>query len=605
MQDDNAILSRIRKEKSDFVIESIPLAPGYFYNQMQTVSRIDNYLHSRFESGPVDDDGWPKPFYNIVRKPCAVASKEIDLDTKDIIIRPENGDYETADIMAAEFKQWMKDEGFAADLNEYADLCPAYGSVVVKKVRESLHTVNLKMLSLSNVQAKTLDNTNIIETHTYAREEFISEAKKLGWDDAKVTKVLAAYDKANKVDITVDERYGWVKESELTANGKETMMVYSMCIAAGTDVTEEIDSPDGKAKIVEERGVVLKHEKIDKHPYREWHWSRMAGRWLGVGFTEMLFDAQVRQNEIAYYKAKALQWIGVHLFASDDDTVTKNLMNDLKNGDVVRLVKNGQLTEIQMQERNLSYYGSEETRWDKNAADQTFTPEIITGEGLPSGTPARSAIISDQNVKRYYDRKREDFGIWIRDIIIDEILPRFEKDRDSDHVFSFSGTGTDRDAIERRVFNARMVALFQDYITQKGRIPSRAEWRRAMLSERQKLANSPTIDIDIPAGAYKNLKKRLDVVITKENEDTDSKLAGRQAVLKVLATNPNLASNPATRSIFLELANLMGVKALSMPSPAEILSTATPATIPGAGAAPGGETVPAGADVLNNIPVPA
>lgn len=612
----DSILARIRKEKQDFDLNEVEVSPGYKFNQRKTLQRIENYLFSRFESGPLDEDGWTKPFYNVVRKPCTVASKEIDLDTKDIIVRPQQGDYTTAEIMAEDLKQWMKDEGFAADLNEYADLCPQFGTVVIKKVRDRLRTVNLKTLIVTNTQAKSLDHTNIIEPHCYAREEFLAEAKKLGWDADKVAEVLAAYDAAGVVDIEVDERYGWVKRSDLQdgLQGKEAdEMVYTMCLAAGTALVEKIaPQKDGDPELTKEKGVVLMHAEIAEHPYREWHWSRMNGRWLGVGFVEMLFDAQVRANENAYYKAKALGWIGVHFFFSDDDTITRNLLNDAKNGDIIRGAKGSQLMEVQMQERNLAYYGSEENRWDKNVADLTFSPDVISGEGLPSGTPARSAIISDQNVKRYFDRKREDFGIFVKDLIENDIMPLFMKDKKEAHTFSFSGSGMDRDALEQRILNTRMVAIFEDYLTKRKRLPSMSEWQRALMTERQKIAGASTLDIKIPEGAYDNLKYRLDVVITKENEDTDSMLAGRQTVLKIMAMNPGIATSPVTRPLFLEIANLMGVKNLSLPTEAEISSTpgnllppgapGSPAPAPG-GAAAGAGNMPS-PDIMNAVPTP-
>ena len=603
---DQTVLARIRREKEDFLTKNVQLAPGYAFNQYDTIQRIEDYFHSRFQSGPTDPDGWVKPFYNITRKPCAVAAKEIDLDTKDIIIRAENGDYVTAEIMAADFKQWMKDEGFAADLNEYADLCPEYGSIVVKKVGDRLATVNLKTLILSNVQAKTLKHTNSIEVHPYSRDEFVTEAGKKKWDKAKVKEILKIYDEQNKTDIVVDERYGWVKESELKSGGSDTTMVFSMFLAAGTDLVQQQQSADGKQQLLKELGVVLEHIAVTEAPYREWHWSRMPYRWLGVGFVEMLFDAQVRMNENEYYKAKALAWLATHGYVTDDETVTRNLMNDMKNGDVLRVQRGAMFQEIQMGERNLSYYASVENRWDKNIADVTFTPEIITGEGLPSGTAARTAIISDQNVKKYFDRKREDFGIFIKALIVDDILPLFEKQSSNAHTFSFGGSGADREALEKRILNTRMVAMFQNYGHGKKRLPSLTEWQSALLTERQRIAASPTLDIDVPKDAYKGLKYRLDVVITKENEDTDSKLSGRQVVLKLLAENPSIATNPVTRPVFLELAEFLGVKNLNLPTEAEVQSMqpAPAAAGPGPGGVPpSGQPAPTQGDPLAMVPL--
>ncbi len=284
--------------------------------------------------------------------------------------------------------------------------------------------------------------------------------------------------------------------------------------------------------------------------------------------------------------------------------MTRNLFNEAKNGDIIRRGKDRTIAEIPINERNLSYYATEENRWDKNVSDLTFSPEVIAGENLPSAT-ARGTIILDQNVKRFFDRKREDFGIFIKDLIENDVLPSFVKSKRAAHTFSFAGTGPDRDAIERRVFNARMVAIFQEHVKRSGRMPSAEEWRRAMLEERQKLSSSPTIDLRIPEAAYENLKYRLDVVITKENEDTDAKLAGRKEVLTALAANPSLATNPVTRPVFLDLANLLGVKNLSLPTEAEVMAGPAAATLaPGAAGArpPGGKPAASPSDVLAAVP---
>ena len=142
----NTVLGRIRDEKEAVRMEEIELSQGYKFNQFQTLRRIELYYNSKFESGEFDHEGFKKYFYNIVRVPCQNATKEIDLDTKDIILRSEEGNFLVAEIMSAEFKQWMKDNNFAKKLNEYADIVPKYGSVVVKKVKDELFTVDLKNL---------------------------------------------------------------------------------------------------------------------------------------------------------------------------------------------------------------------------------------------------------------------------------------------------------------------------------------------------------------------------------------------------------------------------------------------------------------------------
>ena len=572
------ILGLIRNEKQEFLYGNAQLAPGYFFNQLTTIKRIENYFNSRFDSGPYDEDGWPKPFFNVVRKPVQVCAKEIDLDTKDILIRSEDGDYITAELMAADFKQWMKDEGFAKDLNEYADLAPEYGTVVIKKVKKRLRTLDLKRLIISNVAAENLSKTNIIETHEYTPDEL----RQQGWPTKEVEELIALHERIQKPFIEVDERYGWVSEDLLTPKGDPNKLVYTLCLAGGTSLVEEKPGQSPEQSQLIEQGIVLEHKTIASHPYREWHFSKMKNRWLGVGLVEVLFDAQVHINEVAYFKAKALHWTGLHLFQSDDETVSRNLLNDVKNGDVVKTQKDRSISVIPVEERNLAHYHSEEQRYDRLVADLTFTPDVITGEGLPSGTPARSAMISDANVKRFFDRKREDFGIFLRQVIIDDILPQFKTQKSKGHTLSVATKGVERDRLEEIIFNAKMNGHFAKFVKVQNRLPTSAEWTRLTMVERQKLARRPTLEMLIPDGAYDDIKDKIDVVITKENEDTDSKIQGRQVVLQALAANPNIALSPMTRPLFLELAELLGIKHAHIPSTSGMM------------AAPQGPTMPAG-----------
>src|SRR3990167_11477305 len=43
-------------------------------------------------------------------------------------------------------------------------------------------------------------------------------------------------------------------------------------------------------------GLVLFEEEVDELPYREHHYDRVTGRWLGMGVVEYLFDNQIKRN---------------------------------------------------------------------------------------------------------------------------------------------------------------------------------------------------------------------------------------------------------------------------------------------------------------------
>jgi hypothetical protein len=206
-----------------------------------------------------------------------------------------------------------------------------------------------------------------------------------------------------------------------------------------------------------------------------------------------------------------------------------------------------------MEERNLSHYSTEERRWDDHAAQITFSPEVITGEGMPSGTPARSAAIADTNVKKFFDRKREDYSIFLQDIIENDLFPQFAKKAATEHTLFYEGGFEGRDRMQQLHFNLKMSQIFQEFLD-KGQMPTTEEWNRLMQVEIMRMATRPTLDILIPKDTYKNIKAKVKVVITKENEATDALIAGKQIVLQALASNPGMVVNPLTRGIFFDVA---------------------------------------------------
>ncbi len=561
----NNLLSKIREEKKSFRGGSITVAGKFQFSQYQTLQRIELYDNSEFETGEFDDDGYRKYFLNIVSDKCENATKEVDLDTKDIIIRAQDGNYVAAEIMAADLRQWMRDNGMAAKLNEIADDAPKYGSVVVKTVKGEMHVLDIKNLYVINQAARSLKDTPTVEIHEYSYDKFRDVASRAGWDNVAVQKTIETYEKLKKPTIHVDERYGLIEEKDIKKDGSDKL-VYALVIVAGCE-EQEIAADK---KTVVESGQVLFAETFDikDNPYKEWHWKRVKGRWLGRGVIESLFAPQIRVNEVCYYMMRSMLWVK-RVFQTDDQNINSNSLLDLDDGDIIKTSQGKTIQSVDFQERNLPTYNTELTVWNENAKRLSFVQDIVTGESLPSGTPATLGVISDRNIRKHFDRKREDFGIFLRDIIVDNIIPRFIAEKGKDHVFSITGTPSERERIEQLVMDVRMSAIFQKYLD-RGQMPTLAEWQRIELTEREKLSKRPSIDLQVPDAFYKNVQYKIDVVITKENEDTEAKMSGAEKLVTIIASNPEILQNPTTRPYVMELAHLLGVKVpLPPPRPAQ------------------------------------
>src|SRR3990167_5402242 len=103
--------------------------PGdYVFNHVNTLKKIELSYNSKFEKGDKDSRGFKKYFYNINKPACDIATKFVDLDTKDIILRHELPDQEwKVWVMMHDLKGWLKKNKFGRLLNDLVFEYPKYG----------------------------------------------------------------------------------------------------------------------------------------------------------------------------------------------------------------------------------------------------------------------------------------------------------------------------------------------------------------------------------------------------------------------------------------------------------------------------------------------
>jgi hypothetical protein len=80
----------IKQELSDFDSATLGTNQDYIPNQQKVIELIDLYWSDKYRDSQYNELGIKKTFYNIVENPSLVASKMIDIDTKDIKILAEN-----------------------------------------------------------------------------------------------------------------------------------------------------------------------------------------------------------------------------------------------------------------------------------------------------------------------------------------------------------------------------------------------------------------------------------------------------------------------------------------------------------------------------------
>ena len=555
----------INQEVKDFERQTLECNPSYAKTQEDILKLIDLYWVDKFRDGDTNELGDKKAFYNIVENPTLVASKMIDIDTKDIrLIAEDDQSYYPAWLLGKELHFWMKntknEEGltFGQFLNQSALLYPKYGHLLVKKVGNTV--VNVPLLSVINKQdaESILKSPYVIEKHVYTPQEFKKIGTEKKWNNVK--KIYNALKDTG--EIVVYERLGDVE---------------------GTDDNYFIvvDGMD------ESEGILLQTKIKPQELYKELKWDNIVGRALGRGQVEKLFEAQIQMNKVANFKSEGLEWTSKHLFQTRDDGVNRNLMNNTKNGDV--LIVNSGVEPVSMEERNLSAYMEEESRWDKLIDRRTFSYDAVRGERAPAGTPLGSSILQAQMAGGFFDLKREDFGMFIKDIIVDWILPSFQKQVRNTHTI-FLGEFTEgelsniRNVLSSYYTNEAII----NFIIKNKRIPDdkEAQLLRGIVSDKITLKKT----LDVPEGYYKDITYKVLIDITGESIDTVTKTQSLLYLVSLLSANPNIMQDPRIKEIVLEVMNYAGIspkRMIETPKLEETLQQVMPKeAMPVAGSAP-------------------
>jgi hypothetical protein len=546
VEESSKIFSMISKEFDDYLFNKIEILPGYAFSQYDTLKRIELYANSKFETGEFDENGFKKYFFNINSAPTAIAAKQTDIDTKDLKIVARDGQYFKAWLLGKELKRWMKNEGINSLLNKITWNKPKYGSVVIKRVDDNDYRVDLLNLALDQ-SAESLDKSSyVIEYHRMRESDLLDS-----WENKDEAAALAGDDGF----VEILERYGLIPEDgdiDEKLWGKYGVVVVAV---NGTNKEQKDQSKGKQAKDLEISGVVLHSGEVEL-PYKETHFTKGYGRWLGVGIVEMLFDDQIRQNELTNYKARGLQWSALNIFQTRDDAVNRNLLTDVDNGDVLSV--NSEITRVDTAERNLAAYSQEESRWDANSSRRTFSQDVVSGKLAPSGTTLGAARISAIQTSSFFDLIKEDTGIFLKDFIENLVIPRFKEQNNAEHIANITDPD-DLAKIDKLIFKQKHRDEVLDWVRKHKRIPSPDTVKLMSVALKKRISDKKEKKINIPKSFYKDLKHDTDLLITDEQIDVQAKQASLQVALQVIGSNPTILQDPNAKKVFFEMLDLAGI----------------------------------------------
>lgn len=120
-----------------------------------------------------------------------------------------------------------------------------------------------------------------------------------------------------------------------------------------------------------------------------------------MGDVELLFEPQVRQNELANLQSKASYWAALRIFQTKDPAVNRNLFVDTENGEIINV--DSDITQIDMSDRNLAFFNEEYAKWMTNRDELTFNFGVMRGQGIAGSKSAGAVNVAAQMASAYFD----------------------------------------------------------------------------------------------------------------------------------------------------------------------------------------------------------
>jgi hypothetical protein len=192
----------------------------------------------------------------------------------------------------------------------------------------------------------------------------------------------------------------------------------------------------------------------------------------------------------------------------------------------------------------------------------TFSYDVNRGERLPAGTPLGSAQLAAGMASSYFNQIRENIAMDIKELLFKVIIPSFKNKNRGEHYLRL--VGEDLNQYNNFLIREKSTNMLFEYIAKNQRIPSSEEFKviQSVVSEKVKQGKEKIKKI--PAGFYKDLKYKIDIIITGESLDTRVESANLMAAIQAVTTDPTLLPPEAKRKLFRKFLEQGGISVVDL-----------------------------------------
>lgn len=438
-----------------------------------------------------------KVWYPLTEINVEAVVKNIDLDQKDINFRSYTQDgYEVTDVTRAHVKRKLSEMDFGAKLDDFERMLAIDGTAVWKTYEE-YGKMQMRMVDLLNIY---LDPTtpNIQGAYRFTERSLMFPeeiAAMNGWRNNKDIVPVeglprtdpywmnrATMVNSNVKEVDVYELWGKVPEMLLTGDANDTQEVEGHLVVSG------IDGGTRRCHLIE-RNTKQDREGNFIKPYEECWYTKVPNRWYGRGIAEKLLTLQIYANITFNVRINRSRISQLGLFKVRKGAgITPQMLARLPSNGAVVLNNLDDIEQFQIQEMGATSYQDEGVI---NTLSERLTNafEVVTGEALPSSTPATNAAIQNQNAKGGFAIVKDAIGSFLERWMTRHALPILAKELTVGEVVRIEASDDAYKAlIEKVVAYKAQEALDIHYA--HGYVPSPQELQQEMQNYQEKLTKS-------------------------------------------------------------------------------------------------------------------
>lgn len=570
----SGLKEQISNEIKDYTTRVVSVGEAYDYSQFKLVRRITLFESHTYPTGKFDSQGNYKFWYDGISSRIENEVKNIDFDTKDVKLFSDRSPSDDLPVLIANLKllEYMREKDMDTEFNEAVEEGSGWGNIVWKKVKGTFERVDLKNFYVINQTAKTLDETPVIERHQMTSSDLRA---KIGiWDNVKEvleqnkSKLYKSQLQNVATETTVPyyeifERNGEVCLKDLKeAHGEEVMegdsdiYVFAKIIGAAETNSTSLSPTINFILFAEEN-----KGKTNCDLYQEFHRGVYKGKWFREGMYELLFDLQVRLNQIGNQLAQALELSSKTILRSGDKLIVQNILTDMRNGDVL---KAADLEQVQLTSTGIPQLIAEWNLIQQQMNDIANSSPIVTGEGIPQRMAFQLAALLNQNSNKLFDYIRQKLSIPFTVMFEKWVVPAFIKELSGKEILRLTGDPKMLDRLYTMIAN-------DWYVSNLLNIGPHGQDVAEFLIQQQieELKKRPALLMKGLQETFKNFKPSVSCVIAGENSTLPQDM-------QTYSTFITLEQDPIRRTALIEMA--MAKKGIDT---ANLPKTETPAGGPG------------------------